>query len=133
MPAAIERALGGGLLAQRQRHASACAECADAGCEVVEDALRRSNGLLDVRVLSAAVAGRGMTFAGVGGGDAEKEADCGGCGREAQTELEHALLDLYTDDFLSCTLVKVRPILDRKDLTPARRLAGAGTLDTCSQ
>ena len=65
MPAAIERALGGGLLAQRQRHASACAECADAGCEVVEDALRRCNGLLDVRVLSAAVAGRGMTFAAV--------------------------------------------------------------------
>ena len=133
MPAAIERALGGGLLAQRQRHASACAECADAGCEVVEDALRRSNGLLDVRVLSAAVAGRGMTFAAVGGGDAAKEADRGGCGREAQTELEHALLDLYTDDFLSCTLVKVRPILDRNDLTPARRLAVAGTPDTCSQ
>jgi hypothetical protein len=104
MRPAVERALGGGLMVLRQRHSQACAQAAQACCDVLDK--HRAHGeqragasaedlVLDVRVLAAAAAGRGMTVAAVGGwgedaGGEGREVDAGVFDREAQRFVSRA-------------------------------------------
>ena len=77
MRPAVERAMGGGLAAQRKRHERACAACAELAGELASVA-----GPLDARGLASVCAARGMAVAAAGGGHEELEAALGAFFRE---------------------------------------------------
>jgi len=130
MRPAVEEALGGGLMVLRQRYSTACIECAEACCALIgaplgapvpatsEPSASPGASVMDVRVLAAGAAARGMTVAAVGGwgGDASGELQvmAGVFDRDAQQTLELGTRGLFTEDLRSRTFDEEKSQLVRQ-------------------
>jgi cytochrome P450 len=138
MRPAVERALGGGMAALRQRYSSACCECAEACCRLIDESVRHTKGVLDVRKLAAVAAGRGMTVAAVGGWDdcdSHNIGENGVCGRDAQIDLETALKALFSEALcsLSSDRKKCEDLWNHTSWMVAAALERSSTLDAPQQ